>query len=1149
MGCYISHKPKQTYPQIDLFDHTSNSTKKFCKNYVHTTKYTFYSFPFKFMAEQLMRVSNIFFITNSILTCIPQVSAVTPIAYLVPLMFILGAALFRELREDITRYIDDLKADRVKYIRVDKTGEYEVKASELLPGDVILMKQGQRCPADLMPIHTTSMDPILIQTAEIDGETAPKEIFVSRRLLQYSKEELIQSKTTITCDAPNAKFDSFRGVVTVNGDKIGCDQSMLMFQGSILRSDDLLCSVIYTGDFTKLALNRTKRRMRLSGTDRQMNSFISVVFLVVLGISVFCSIMATIMFYHNQNHWYLGLEKESTDLTVKEFFSYFTLSSYLIPIACAVCMEIAKTIQSLFMRWDTEFKYQTEEEGEKGIDVRCTAMNDELGFVEYVLTDKTGTLTENEMNFVECIIDNRVYKEFELGYYCDLVKEEEMSQEDKALLDMTVTETSEARRSRNVTPMASPAVIIDDYKYERETNTSESSDNELSTEQLISKKDSSIVKKTIENVVQPQVQSFERMNVPKKIEYKYNKEEIDKSKIIDFIHCMALCHNATVKNGKFKSPSPDEEALLRAAQKNGVTFTQRLQSSLKINHPDEEEVQILATFPFSSERARSSVLVKMGERIVLFTKGADHVINPLCVNGEFCDVSPLASRGLRTLVLCKREVSEEFYINWSKQWDEAQGKLEGRENAIKKVTALMENELVVLGCTGVEDKLQEGVPETLQMLNRAGIKIWVITGDKEETGIAVGKSCGLLEDCVLIHVNGKTSMECHEMLTKANDQLKVEIGIKHGLIITANAIDICVEECRNLFKQVATAVEVVMCCRSMPLQKSKIAKHVREITKKKCLAIGDGANDIPMINAASVSVGIYGKEGSQAARSADYSIYRFKHLAKLILFHGRMSLYRNTSIIKLIFFKNAAYFLHLLWFACICMFTSQRLYDDYMMALYNFIFTSIPPVFIAFFDTDLPWSVIRDHPEVNRELIRNKRGSLKSYLGWFAYGAYQSIVYFMLMMTMNKNDVFSLNGKTSGMVASSAIITTYTTLGVIATFATCVKRWNGPIIFGFIVAIISYFFTYIFLASFAGATRENMSYFSFWRALEMPHFYLSTLLAVVLAVTPSILKNYLNRFMNPMNYELMQVYEKDKERKVNKEMGSRLNSGRYKTLE
>ncbi|BFU24125.1 phospholipid-transporting P-type ATPase, putative [Entamoeba histolytica HM-1:IMSS-B] len=1041
MGCYISHKPKETYPVIEVFNHSVNSHKAFCKNNVHTTKYTFYSFPFKFMLEQLMRFSNIFFIVNTILTCIPQVSAVTPITYSVPLAIIMFSAMFRELREDIRRYIDDIKADLVKYTLVNREIQKEVKSSQLLPGDCILLKQGQRCPADLIPLHTDSLDPILIQTAEIDGEVTPKEVFVPRRLLQISQEHLFESSVTITCDAPNPRFDSFRAVVKVNEDKIGCDASALMFQGSVLRSNDLLCSVVYTGDFTKLALNREKRRMRLSGTDKQMNSFVAVVFLVVLGISVFCSVMATIMFYTHQDHWYLDLPERSTHLSVKEFFSYFTLSSYLIPIACAVCLEIAKTLQSLFMKWDSEFKYQTNE-GEKGIVVRCTAMNDELGFIEYILTDKTGTLTENEMNFVECIIDGQTFKENQLGVACGLI------------------------------------------------------DNGIGT--------------------------------PK-------NEQIDSNKILDFIYCMALCHNATVVNEKYKSPSPDEEALLRAAEINGVKFTQRLQSSLKIKHPNEEVVNILAVFPFSSERARSSVLVKIGERIVLFTKGADHVINGLCASGEFCDVKPLAEQGLRTLVLCKREITKEFYEVWNKTWEEAQGKLEGREDAIKKAISIMEKDLNVLGCSGVQDELQEGVPETLQMLNEAGIKIWVITGDKEETGIAVGRACGLLNGCELIYVNGKDKEECNKMLEEAQTKLSNEKNNKHALIITAHSIDICVEECKKIFKEVAMNIEVVMCCRSMPLQKAKIARHVRQITKKKCLAVGDGANDIPMINAASVGVGIYGKEGSQAARSADYSIYRFKHLGKLILYHGRMSLYRNTSLIKLIFFKNAAFFLHLLWFACICMFTSQRLYDDYMMALYNFIFTSIPPVFISFFDSDLSWKEIKEHPQVNRELIRTKRGNLLSYIGWFIYGTYQSMIYFYLMIIFTSNDVMTLNGKTSGMVGASAIVTTYTTLGVVATFATTVKRWNGLIIFGFFVSVGSFFFTYFFLASFSGATRENMSYFSLWRALQMPYFYLSSLLAIILAITPNILKSFLGRYVNPQNYELIQVFSKTKDDKLKKE--------------
>ncbi|ELP90113.1 phospholipid-transporting ATPase, putative [Entamoeba invadens IP1] len=1023
MGCYISKKPKSTYPEIVVFDHKANYFKAFCSNHVHTTKYTFYSFPFKFMLEQLMRFSNIFFIVNTVFTCIPQISAVTPITYSVPLCIIMFAALFRELREDIRRYVEDIKADRAKYLISERGVEKEVKASYLLPGDVVLLKQGQRCPADLVPLHSDTIDPILVQTAEIDGEIAPKEIFIPRKLLEVQKDVLLQEHITMTCDVPNPNFGLFRAVLQYKEEKVGFDQTALMCQGSILRSGDIMCAVVYTGDFTKLALNHEKRRMRLSGTDRQMNSFVAVVFLVVLGISVFCSVMATVMFYRHQEDWYLDLGERSANLSVKEFFSYFTLSSYLIPIACAVCLEIAKTMQSLFMRWDSDFKVNTPE-GEKGIVVRCTAMNDELGFVEYVLTDKTGTLTENEMKYVGCVLDGERFGE-----------------------------------------------------------------------------------------------SFEGM-----------RPELEDRKN-EMLHCMALCHNATVNDGKYKSPSPDEEALLDAAKKNGVEFIQRMQGGLRLKDPEEKFVTLLATFPFSSERARSSVLVKIGERIVLYSKGADHIMNGLCKIGQYCDVSVLATQGLRTLVMCKREVSEEEYDTWVKDWEKAQSTIEGREEVMKEVIKKMESEMEVIGCSGVEDKLQEGVIETLDMLVRGGIKVWVITGDKEETGIAVGKACKLLEGCELVHVNGKTATECDAMLDEASKKVGV---VKTGLVITANAIDVCVEECKEKFKKVAMEADVVMCCRSMPLQKAKIAKHVRQITKKKCLAIGDGANDIPMINSASVGVGIYGKEGSQAARSADYSIYRFKHLAKLVMYHGRMSLYRNTSLIKLIFFKNAAFFLHLLWYAMICQFTSQRLYDDYMMALYNFIFTSIPPVFISFFDSDLSWDEISKHPEVNKELIREKRGNLLSYLGWFCYGTYQSIMYFVLMILFNANDVLVMDGRTTGMVGASAFVTTYTTLGVVATFATTVKRWNGLLIFGFIVSVTSFFFTYAFLASFTGATRENMSYFSLWQAMRMPSFYLNCVIAIIMAITPNVMRLFIQRYIKPSNYELVQIYSKLKKEKVEK---------------
>ncbi|KAL7720860.1 P-type ATPase N-terminal domain-containing protein [Entamoeba marina] len=193
MGCYISHSPKDTYPLIEVFDHSKNKKKHF--------------------------VVITFIPPNTLFTRF-LLNLFTPITSAVPLAFIIAAALFRELSEDIRRYIDDIKADLVKYTLIDRHVNRDVKASYLLPGDCILLQQGQRCPADLLPIHSDSFEPILIQTAEIDGETTPKEIFMPKRLHQLSKEELLDSNITITSDVPNQRFDDFRCVVNVNDSKL-----------------------------------------------------------------------------------------------------------------------------------------------------------------------------------------------------------------------------------------------------------------------------------------------------------------------------------------------------------------------------------------------------------------------------------------------------------------------------------------------------------------------------------------------------------------------------------------------------------------------------------------------------------------------------------------------------------------------------------------------------------------------------------------------------------------------------------------------------------------------------------------------------------------------------------------------------------------
>jgi phospholipid-transporting ATPase len=234
----------------------------------------------------------------------------------------------------------------------------------------------------------------------------------------------------------------------------------------------------------------------------------------------------------------------------------------------------------------------------------------------------------------------------------------------------------------------------------------------------------------------------------------------------------------------------------------------------------------------------------------------------------------------------------------------------------------LEQDLELVGATAIEDKLQDGVPNTIHQLTLAGIKVWMLTGDKLETAQNIGLSCRLLQpDMNVVKISEST----HELVTsilaqtlkkyqrsigKSEDKLAILVSGKSLTFVFAS------DDLRNLFLQLCKMAKVVVACRVIPSQKAELVKMVRFGVRPEpmTLAIGDGANDVAMIQEAHVGVGISGNEGMQAVRSSDYSFAQFRFLQRLLFVHGRWN-YRRVSLLVLYsFYKNITYILTLFCF-------------------------------------------------------------------------------------------------------------------------------------------------------------------------------------------------------------------------------------------
>lgn len=514
-----------------------------------------------------------------------------------------------------------------------------------------------------------------------------------------------------------------------------------------------------------------------------------------------------------------------------------------------VTVEIVKYYHAFLINSDLDIYY---EPTDTPAVCRTSSLVEELGQIEYIFSDKTGTLTCNVMEFRQCSITGICYAD----------------------------EIPEDKRA------------------------------------------------TIQDGVEVGLHDFNRLQ--ENLKNHHTSETID-----EFLTLLSICHTVIPEQKgdkpneiKYQAASPDEGALVEGAVKLGYQFMARRPRAVTISvHGEERTYELLNVCEFNSTRKRMSTIFRCPDgKIKLYCKGADTVIlerlapnNPM-VDTTLQHLEDYATEGLRTLCLAMREIPESEYKQWSAIFEKAATTINNRGDELDKAAELIEKDMYLLGATAIEDRLQDGVPDTIHTLQTAGIKIWVLTGDRQETAINIGMSCKLIsEDMTLVIINEETMQATRESL---NNKLLALQNQKDGntdvetlaLVIDGRSLTFALEkELEKTFLELAVICKAVICCRVSPLQKALVVKLVKRHTSALLLAIGDGANDVSMIQAAHVGVGISGMEGLQAARSADVSIGQFRYLRKLLLVHGAWSYQRISKVILYSFYKNITLYMTQFW--------------------------------------------------------------------------------------------------------------------------------------------------------------------------------------------------------------------------------------------
>ncbi|XP_073997182.1 phospholipid-transporting ATPase VA isoform X2 [Rhodnius prolixus] len=1161
-------------------------------NKIRTTKYTLLTFLPKNLMEQFHRAANLYFIFIVLLNWVPSINAFGKEIAMIPVLFVLGVTGIKDLFEDRRRNASDKRINN-STCRVYNGEEERYKKitwKEIRVGDVLHLSNNEVVPADVLLLRSSDEHgACYLDTCNLDGESSLK----LRSVPQGYVEKMnmftpSQFRSVVEVDPPTTKLYHFHGaIVDPCGARTPVTTDHLLLRDAVIKNTDFVEGiVIYIGHETKAMLNNSGPRYKRSTLEKQMN--VDVLWCVAI-LLILCSLGsagAKIWLNSFVDHLIVPFIISSSSISYEAWLTFWTfiiILQVMIPLSLYVTIEMTKLLQVYHINNNVELY---DPETDRRTECRALNITEQLGQIQYIFSDKTGTLTENKMVFRRCTIGGIDYnhpaakamkgdcitmqlppnpkllehlndteseqslkvKEFLLALavcntvvvathpHHDIMNSSGVIEGDKP---NTISSGNNSQignqykvlvESRSFTP--SPQPVEESFSYlPAEGEVKRSSSRSRSVLPTLSPISSSAESSP---TTQPRVSPLrpKLLNVPTMF---FSRKQKNSSS-----------PKSSGSKPIYEAESPDELALVQMAYVYNCRLVKRTPRRAIISLPGEcvAEFEILKVLPFDSSRKCMSVVVRkpISNEIVVYSKGADssifsRLVDPSKETKIEGQINGYSSQGLRVLAIASRVIPEEL-------WPEMRLTIENAEASkmpsnLRHAYGQVESQLHLMGATGIEDRLQSGVPETLKALRAAGIVIWLLTGDKVETAMNVALASGLFSsqtDTLRLVARSKHSAEA-AIQFYASELSRPSVRVDNSgssvrackvrqksIIIDGKTLTFILDPRSNLtlpFLELTKHCTSVLCCRVTPLQKARIVRVVKEKLKMRTLAIGDGANDVSMIQEADVGIGISGQEGMQAVMASDFSTSKFKFLHRLTLVHGHWSYHRLANMVLYFFYKNATFVFLIFLYQFYCGFSGTVMIDQMYHMLYNLFFTSLPPLAIGVYDQDAPEQVLLSRPALYNYGRLGKAYRAHSFWITTLDSAYQSLAIFFIAI-----GVYS--GTEIGIWEFGSTITSCCMFAMLAEVALETKSWTILHV-GSLILSVGAFYAFYLMYSYTCMQCIGLSSNTdvMHTTLLDPSYYLIIILTTVTALIPRFIWRSIESFLFPSEIQRAVIETKE----------------------